>query len=111
MGGEDGADSVERVGRRQIACRGSDDNGVSDYGVGVGRVEDGRQRVDLLARTQGTDMVKVVEGMRAGQAFGVHCAGGEKKRRLARSRTVKVKNSLLIGCCCCLFVFSLLFTT
>jgi hypothetical protein len=84
--------------------------GVGDYGVGVGRVEDRRQRIELLAGTQGTDMVKVVEGMRAGQAFGFHCGESEKKGRLARSRTVKVKNSLFVGCCCCLFVCFVLAT-
>lgn len=113
MGGEDGADSVERVGRRQVARGRSDGDdvrrlglglelgprgeGVSGYGVGVGGVEDGRKRVEFLAGTQRPNMVKVVKGMRAGQAVGVHCwersVWGEI---LARSRTVRVRNSLLV---------------
>ena len=67
--------------------------GVSDYGVGVGGVKDGRERVEFLAGTKGPDMVKVIKGMRAGQAVGVHFWGEEI---LACSRTGRVRNSLLV---------------
>lgn len=124
MGGEDGANSVERVRRGQVARGGSDADdmrrlglglelglrgeGVGGYGVGVGWVEDRREQVEFLAGTHRPDMVKVVKGMRAGQAVGVHCW----RRRgvgeiLARSRTARVRNSLLwmslfeLPCCSC----------